>query len=720
MNAAGVLCEDFDTVLRNGVALFQWTRLPTGSGCGTGDPLCATGDPNDDVLGYTQDTGTSPTGTDGRICADDVRFGQSTCTKPVAEENDWHLHSPSEGPGTGYDPPNRAGIGAPDGGKAHSGVRSMHWGRHTLPTSTLGDTTRFRQISAFVLDPPVAIGNTSMLDFWHMIQIDDDDSFGNIDPGTSFGGSQVQVSLQALDGKYEKWQRLSPLQNGYNSSIQEAVSICEFDPGDDQIAPANETMCDASPMWSDIGDIIGTDATCLFDTDGNDAAQKDCGEITCTPGPGCTENGSIGSGVWARSTFDLSPFNGRRARVRWIGSNGGGWSFGTSRSFLEPSSGAAYQEFEEDDGWWIDDIKLTNLRTGPTPISPDPNVGTAVCLTDSNPANCGSVSISIAKSGPVVLPGDALARIVSSDTLGMGVTLDARGTVASTPACNNGVLKFEWAQVNGASATALTDAPIDLIQDYAASGAVDVAPLAVSTYRVRALCSSDPNCAAAKLVQVDVYTGDPNIVVNLDDEYGDPNAPGGPAPAAPPTTPGPKGQSLELVYADAFGIPTPITPVPVIRVQFVPPGAAPGFAGGCILPPGLGFDIFRLLKGPILGAAEFTSNGPGVASDPDPFWKGGCWEPNANVCAANVLGSGVDPGDVGEMRIGVIEAAVPPAGNAYFYQFGHSGGFGSPPGLGPGGIVDGPHVSMGDSTSVTPARWGKEFCGPVIATPLLP
>jgi hypothetical protein len=120
MDMAGVLCEDFDSTLRNGVVGFQWSRLPTGSGCGTGDPICATGDPNDDVLGYTQDTGPSPTGTDGRECADDVRSNVSTCTKPVAEENDWHLHSATEGPGTGYDPPNRPGIGAPDGGKAHS------------------------------------------------------------------------------------------------------------------------------------------------------------------------------------------------------------------------------------------------------------------------------------------------------------------------------------------------------------------------------------------------------------------------------------------------------------------------------------------------------------------------------------------------------------------------------------------------------------------------
>ena len=32
-------------------------------------------------------------------------------------------------------------------------------------------------------------------------------------------------------------------------------------------------------MWSDMGDIIGTDASCNVDTDGNDPDQLDCGEV---------------------------------------------------------------------------------------------------------------------------------------------------------------------------------------------------------------------------------------------------------------------------------------------------------------------------------------------------------------------------------------------------------------------------------------------------------
>ncbi|MGH9870817.1 MAG: putative metal-binding motif-containing protein [Candidatus Polarisedimenticolia bacterium] len=380
LNLPGVLCETFDTN-RNGVPGFQWSRLPLGAD--PSDPLRAIGDPDDDVLGYTMTGGASPLGTAGVICSDDMG-GFVGCQAPVAEENDWHLHSPFEGPGAGYTPPGQPVAGAPDGGKAHSGYRSMHMGRHLHPTTTIQDTLRLRQVSAFVLDsqgdpgiPGVVPGPASTMEFWHMISVPDDENFGAPWPPNSFGGGQVQVSLLGHEGQFERWKRLTPAVNGYDTTIQEVVSLCGFDPGDDQIAPADQTMCDFSPMWADLGDVFGMDTTCTTDTDDNDSLHKDCGAISgCTPGPGCTENGSVGAGVWARSTFNLSHFAGRVARLRWIGMVEGGWSFGTQRSALEPDPGGiAYQYYDGDDGWWIDDIMLTDLRQAPTPCSEEDGDG---------------------------------------------------------------------------------------------------------------------------------------------------------------------------------------------------------------------------------------------------------------------------------------------------------------------------------------------------------
>ncbi len=445
LNLPGVLCETFDAE-RNGVGGFQWSRLPLGAF--PGDPLRAIGDPNDDILGYTMSGGPTPLGTGGVTCSDDMG-GHVGCQAPVAEENDWHLHSPFEGPGAGYTPPGRPPGGAPDGGKAHSGFRSMHMGRHLDPTTTLQDTLRLRQVSAFVLDsqgdpniPGVVPGPGSSLEFWQIISVPDDENFGYgfIPPGTSFGGGQVQISLLGVDGRFERWQVLTPVFNGYDSTIHETSPLCGFDPTDDVIPPATETMCDHSPLYADKGDVFGIDTTCTTDTDGNDAAHKDCGDLSCTPGDGCTERGSRGLGVWTRSVFNLSTFAGRVARLRWIGMVEGGWSWATDRSALEPASQPAYQYYDGDDGWWIDDIVLTDLRQSPAPCgqTDDDGDGFTQCQRD-----CDDAKPSVYPGAPEICDGinndcddpawPAIAAEVDADHDGSSVCEgdcdDARATV---------------------------------------------------------------------------------------------------------------------------------------------------------------------------------------------------------------------------------------------------------------------------------------------------
>jgi hypothetical protein len=600
-----------------------------------GDPLRANGDPNDDILGYTMDTGPSPGGTDGRICADDNN-GFVGCAGPVAEENDWHLHSAFENPGPTYDVPlNRPGIGAPDGGKAHGGFRSMHMGRHLDPSTTLLDVTRFRQISAFVLDsqgdpsiPGVVIGPATTLEFWQIISMPDDENFGSgfIAPGTTFGGGQVQVSLLGSDGKFERWQVVTPTFGAYDSTIQETVSLCGFDPGDDQIPPGNETMCNASPQWADMGDVFGTDATCATDTDGNDPVHKDCGAKTCTPGPGCTEPSSVSTpsgGVWTRSAFNLSPFAGRVARLRWIGDMSGGWSFGTYRSAMEPDAGQiAYQYYDADDGWFIDDIKLTDLRQFASIIGPDNVTGLSTCKTGIDTANCGVVTASIA--GSVAF---GTRRLVAADTLLQPITIDARGSLAGDDpgtagitegACDNGVLQFQFEQLD-----INTSAVVDVASAFSPQGQLKVAPSKDALYRVKARCSSDPGCSAQVDVVVKVYGGDGSDL--------------GPQTAL--NTAGVANElGLDVVGGASATIQWPSRPQP------------PGISG---------YDVFRFVSTPGAGGA---GGGTGT-SLPDVFsgntFDGACF---ANAVANTALGT----------LVSTVDASTPAAGSAYMYQVGHS------------------------------------------------
>lgn len=367
----GVLCEDFDTD-RNHSGAFEWIRLfPSASPL---DPLFAIPACADDVLGNAAGGGAVPLGVDGRICSNNVLYpaAQATC-HVVLSENDWHVHTPFEGCDDSYEPRPAFDTRCGPEARAHSGFRSLHLGRHVFATDTLFDTYRFRQTSAFVMDP-LTLGEGSLLEFWHIIQVCDGQcvSLGHADLTTA--GGQVQISL--LDGgtgTFERWRRLTPAENGYDSVAQSVVIICEFDPGDDQQPPDDETMCSDEPQWSDIGDLYGSNLTCLVDQDGNDPFNRDCGSTTNrTVVPGCSwvtdpncgsflENGTQGRGVWARSQIDLSPFLGRTARLRWIFEGGGGWGFGTSRSFIETST-EPYFQMDLDDGWYVDDIRITNVN----------------------------------------------------------------------------------------------------------------------------------------------------------------------------------------------------------------------------------------------------------------------------------------------------------------------------------------------------------------------
>jgi hypothetical protein len=602
------LCEDFDTN-RNGVAGFQFSRLPIAAD--PNDPLRAYGDPNDDVFGYTQDSGPSPSGTDGQDCAGDIPFNPGpACSKANAEENDWHLHSQFEGPGDGYDPLGQTNIGAPDGGKAHSGFRSMHFGRHLDPTTPVtADTTRFRQVASFVLDPPINIGPTSKLEFWHIMQMLDDASAG-IDPGTTFGGGQVHISLlNSSSGKFERWQRLTPTFNGYNSTVQDVFAICQFDPGDDQAIPANETMCNKLPMWSDLGDVVGNDATCTVDTDGNDPAHKDCGDLlSCSGGPNCTENGATGTGVWARSAFDLSPFAGRNARLRWVNANAGGWFFGVTRSALEPSAGPQYQYLEGDDGWWVDDIKLTDLRVLPSLFADEIETGSATCTVGQNTANCGVVSIDVA--GSVALGSN---RQLSLDTLLQPVSLDARRTTAGDDpgtagtvegACENGILETQWTELDSLGNV------VDTISAFSPGAEVKVAPGKDTVYRVTVRCSSDTACQASRDVTVKVYTGDGS---DLNATY--------------------DGSGNQLEGLSVTGGTTAVLSW-MSRPQ--PPGIS-------------GYDVFRLQSGTASGVDVFTGG----------TFDGTCF---ANAVPQTALGT----------LVSVNDAAIPTAGRTFMYQVGHS------------------------------------------------
>ena len=304
--------------------------------------------------------------------------------------------------------------------------------------------------------------------------------------------------------------------------------------GDDQNPPLNETICANQPQWSDEGDWHGTDLTCTTDTDNDDPIDKDCGSSTNRTVAACSwisdpncgsflEHGSQGSGVWVREQFNLSAFAGRRARLRWLDQTGGGWGFGEYRSFLEPEPGGLpSQFFDIDDGWIIDDIRLTDLRTSAASINPDPTDGLSACPSQGDTNNCGVVNLAIAGSsvdtrvGATSTNPPTLVLRAQSGDLRTGITLDARQTTAADDpnsvaverGCSSGVLQYQWSELNPNGTVAR------VIQPFSAQANIVVAVDHDTSYQVDARCSSDTGCASSRIVAVQVYTGDGSDINN--------------------------------------------------------------------------------------------------------------------------------------------------------------------------------------------------------------
>jgi hypothetical protein len=96
-------------------------------------------------------------------------------------------------------------------------------------------------------------------------------------------------------------------------------------------------------------------------------------------GPGL--RGDFGLGTWVESRFDLSPFRGQRVRLRFL------------TSTLDWCSTTSYESWEGpyNDGWWIDDVTITNVLLEPATVSPDDKDNSALaadtdgdCVADVN------------------------------------------------------------------------------------------------------------------------------------------------------------------------------------------------------------------------------------------------------------------------------------------------------------------------------------------------
>jgi len=323
---------------------------------------------------------------------------------------DWHLHCP---PGA-TNCPNTQSSGCSDhlpgsactyatpadGRKASSPPNSLHMGVHFAGHDSLWDTTRFRSLAAYRSGPinltPLPRPGDLTLSMFHIADLMDDVGTIGIErlPCVDCGDVQIQIDRlpdPAIDD-WGPWEKLVPFQNVYDHvpaafSAYAGGNYCVSTPTDAGSAPPapygfHETLCFPQGAWSSCGSVRGTAI---------DAGSR-------CDGPGLLD--PSGSGVWVESRFDLSPFLGQRIRIRWIANT---WVFDDFTPHYN-AAGGTWAGSPADDGWWIDDIRITGVitsQTTPVPDSRPPSVGSCpVVCTDIDGDGYGAPAAPTCPGGP--------------------------------------------------------------------------------------------------------------------------------------------------------------------------------------------------------------------------------------------------------------------------------------------------------------------------------
>ncbi|HKB07369.1 MAG TPA: thrombospondin type 3 repeat-containing protein [Candidatus Polarisedimenticolia bacterium] len=478
----GILLETFDLDRDTSGMVEIDTRCSTfGPGCAT--PIAGV---HNDTIGVTvRSTPGGVGGLAGIGCGGFLVPPQEPgCIIDPDNEMDWHVHCPQAGPGNC---PNTVGHVTPtDGSLAHSGTNSLHWGYHFNISNRLdGDTVKFRQLAAFATNPInlalITDPGDLELSFFHIASMISNDSGVNAPPGTAFDYGDVQIQIDqdsnpAID-TWGTWDKLAPFENVYDhipqvwSDFGTSVTYCQLTPADTGSAPpaprgVHETMCWPLGIWSNCG------------WQWDQTTTKEC------PGPGVT--GNVGTGNWVQTKFDLSPYLGQRVKIRWIAQS---WEYSPTAQSYEQEAGSWDNQLD-DDGWWVDDIRLTGVITTQISAVPDTRPpGSGAC-----PATCNQALGDHGTTAAFVI------RDTNSDGIyerGEKLTLDA--STSSLPGgCVNGVAQFRFVRDG------------KVVQDWTTNNNFIDAPLADANYQLFVRCSADFQCTgttgATSLAQV--YTGD--------------------------------------------------------------------------------------------------------------------------------------------------------------------------------------------------------------------
>jgi hypothetical protein len=318
-----------------------------------------------------------------------------------------------------------------------------------------------------------------------------------------------------LKNSTENWEPLRSYFNPEQAFRANNFINCSYDPSDDG---NNENQF--FPNQVD----VGPSSTC-FPMSANNCLGRTANDrvvlgnqLVADVGTGCypetsvlddpsisfTGLGGAAGGRWIQKKYNLDVYRGRKVLIRFHISPFG-WP-GIER--WSQFTGIA----NEDDGWFIDDVRLTGVASSLTLAPDNTDKGGAACPA----TNCGTVTAKAAalesprndKNG---LPKPAKActsalladcdfnsdgTVDTSDTTAKSAAADHAffldGSASSADRCLNGTLEYKW----NAGATVL--------RDFLTDPRVLVNPVVDTTYTLTVRCSSATTCQGTQGLTIDI------------------------------------------------------------------------------------------------------------------------------------------------------------------------------------------------------------------------
>jgi hypothetical protein len=339
-----------------------------------------------------------------------------------------------------------------------------------------------------------------------------DDRTFNVPDGNAAGRGILEWAIVDPDtGKpVSSWNKLNGFQNNYGNTGVDAFGNCMFDSYDgfyDTVAALGATPGFDLAAANVPGNLYNADNLSSEDDyfDPNDPTRRYGSSASCFPQfcysslgdwtslsrsvvgkaftegePGENAANPLGRGIWIKSLFNLDQAFGRTIRVRYTMSD---VDIGVGFLWADLFGNTVGNGVR---GWIFDDMAVSGVLDAKSILDVDGRDTSAfvpACPVDPIP---GTPANEAACSFVTAVASDDLAVPVS----GSSVTLDA--AASSSDACVNGHLEYQW-RIGGT-----------IVQAFSTSPSLLDAPVLTTQYSVTVRCSTDPDCAAADNVVVNV------------------------------------------------------------------------------------------------------------------------------------------------------------------------------------------------------------------------